>query len=157
MRHRYSSGEPGRPPCERCIREQHECVLGGSRRGGRRVKRSQSDINNNNVIGQTNSEGTSFPRSGEYRPDFPQYASEERLPTWNGFGDSRTLPPLPQEPPVQVSVTPTAKLNVEDHLASTDLQNPADALEFLANVAERDSGSNKLPPMYVSVLSAFSV
>lgn len=39
-------------------------------------------------------------------------------------------------------------MNVDDHLAATDLQNPADALEFLANVAERDNGSNQLPPMH---------
>lgn len=39
-------------------------------------------------------------------------------------------------------------MNVDDNLASTDLQNPADALEFLANVAERDNGSNHLPPMH---------
>lgn len=37
---------------------------------------------------------------------------------------------------------------VDDPVASTDLQNPADALEFLAHVAERDSGSNQLPPMH---------
>lgn len=45
--------------------------------------------------------------------------------------------------------TPAAKMAVDDPLASTDLQNPADALEFLAHVAERDSGSsNQLPPMH---------
>jgi hypothetical protein len=38
-------------------------------------------------------------------------------------------------------------MRVDDSVASTDLQNPADALEFLAHVAERDSGSHQLPPM----------
>ena len=38
-------------------------------------------------------------------------------------------------------------MTVDDTVASTDLQNPADALEFLAHVAERDSNSNQLPPM----------
>lgn len=38
-------------------------------------------------------------------------------------------------------------MTVDDTVAATDLQNPADALEFLANVAERDSGSNQLAPM----------
>ena len=46
------------------------------------------------------------------------------------------------------SSTPTAKMTVDDTVASTDLQNPADALEFLAHVAERDSGSTQLPPMH---------
>lgn len=39
-------------------------------------------------------------------------------------------------------------MTVDDSVVSTDLQNPADALEFLAHVAERDSGSNQLPPMH---------
>lgn len=42
-------------------------------------------------------------------------------------------------------------MTVDDTVASTDLQNPADALEFLAHVAERDSGNNQLPPMHSSV------
>lgn len=44
-------------------------------------------------------------------------------------------------------------MTVDDHVASTDLQNPADALEFLAHVAERDSSVNHLPPMQNSVFS----
>ena len=71
--------------------------------------------------------------------------NEQRLPTWDR--DARVLPPLPQEPPVHTS-TPTAKMTVDDTVASTDLQNPADALEFLAHVAERDSSTNQLPPMH---------
>lgn len=39
-------------------------------------------------------------------------------------------------------------MTVDDSVVSTDLQNPADALEFLAHVAERNSGSNQLPPMH---------
>jgi hypothetical protein len=43
-------------------------------------------------------------------------------------------------------------MSVDDTVASTDLQNPADALEFLAHVAERDSSvANQLPPMHSSV------
>lgn len=44
-------------------------------------------------------------------------------------------------------------MTVDDTVASTDLQNPADALEFLAHVAERNSGNNQLPPMHSSVYS----
>lgn len=57
------------------------------------------------------------------------------------------LPPLPQDLPRSTS-TPhgDARLTVDEHVASTDLQNPADALEFLAHVAERDN-TNHLPPM----------
>ena len=151
--HRYSSGEPGRPPCERCIREQHECVLGGSRRGGRRVKRTQSDGPRATSAskGQTSSIDSVI-RPVPIPPSRSLYQSpsrsEQRLPAWTGIDrESRILPPLPQEPPAHSS-TPTAKFSVDDSVASTDLQNPADALEFLAHVAERDSSTNQLPPMH---------
>lgn len=49
------------------------------------------------------------------------------------------------------SATSAVKISVDDTVASTDLQNPADALEFLAHVAERDSGGNQLPPMHSAV------
>lgn len=143
----YSSGEPGRPPCERCIREQHECVLGGSRRGGRRVKRTQSDIPGTGTLGQSTTD--SVVRPVPIPPSLPGLQSPapsgQQLPPWIDR-ESRVLPPLPQEPPLHTS-TPSAKMTVDDTVASTDLQNPADALEFLANVAERDSGSNQLAPM----------
>ncbi|KAK4539675.1 hypothetical protein LTR36_010438 [Oleoguttula mirabilis] len=71
---------------------------------------------------------------------------EQLLPTW----ESRVLPPLPQEPPVDIS-THGSKMTVDDSVVSTDLQNPADALEFLAHVAERDFGASQLPPMHRSI------
>lgn len=62
------------------------------------------------------------------------------------------LPPLPQELRVHPNAHGLAsKMTVDESVASTDLQNPADALEFLAHVAERDSGTNQLPPMHSSV------
>ena len=42
-------------------------------------------------------------------------------------------------------------MTLDDSVASTDLQNPADALEFLAHVAERDSGSKQLPTLQTSM------
>lgn len=146
----YSSGEPGRPPCERCIREQHECILGGSRRGGRRVKRTQSDMT---ALGgaqgphqQQHADGAARPPliSPSSHHDFhtSRSSTEDRLPTWIDR-ESRILPPLPTQ-----NATPSAQMTVDDTVAATDLQNPADALEFLANVAERDSGSNLLPPIH---------
>ncbi|KAK5168999.1 uncharacterized protein LTR77_006308 [Saxophila tyrrhenica] len=66
------------------------------------------------------------------------------MPAWIDR-ESRVLPPLPQERPDH-TLTPTAKMTVDDQVASTDLQNPADALEFLAHVAERN-GTNQLPPI----------
>ncbi|KAJ5902741.1 hypothetical protein N7495_003269 [Penicillium taxi] len=36
-----SNGNPGKPPCQRCVREHRECVLGGSNRGGRRIRKNK--------------------------------------------------------------------------------------------------------------------
>ncbi|KAK3652757.1 hypothetical protein LTR56_005052 [Elasticomyces elasticus] len=144
----YSSGEPGRPPCERCIREQHECILGGSRRGGRRVKRSTSDVAA--MVGPTEQQRLESVQPMPLPTPGSQYNSphvnDQRLPMWGTIDrESRMLPPLPQEPPTQTSTPNGSRLTVDDTVASHDLQNPADALEFLAHVAERDSGSNHLP------------
>ncbi|KAK4613337.1 Transcriptional activator ARO80 [Fulvia fulva] len=150
----YSSGEPGRPPCERCIREQHECILGGSRRGGRRVKRSTSDAANANTQPQNqvpsiDSVIRPVPLPHLRTDQHDPHTRQQCLPSWSALNpDSRILPPLSQQ---DGPATPTAKMTVDETVASTDLQNPADALEFLANVAERDSGSNQLPPMHSSV------
>lgn len=148
---RYSSGEPGKPPCERCIREQHECVLGGSRRGGRRVKRSASDAANGTPGQVPNIDGVinrAVPHGLQPRSDHQDLNHRQhRLPSWASLNpELRTLPPLGHD-----SGTPTVKITVDDTVASTDLQNPADALEFLAHVAERDSGGNQLPPMHSAV------
>lgn len=91
--------------------------------------------------------GVSFPPP---RPDLNDPNRQHRLPSWSFNPESRTLPPLSHSQ--DGAATPTAKMTVDDTVASTDLQNPADALEFLAHVAERDSGnSNQLPPMHSSV------
>ncbi|KAF2772560.1 hypothetical protein EJ03DRAFT_306921 [Teratosphaeria nubilosa] len=155
----YSSGEPGRPPCERCIREQHECILGGSRRGGRRVKRSISDAATaagsstnpairasiDNVL-----QPTPIPPHLPRLPDFQGPGPDQhRLPTWDR--ESRILPPLEPPPRLQTSTPHGSKMTVDETVASTDLQNPADALAFLANVAERDSGTTQLPPMQTTI------
>lgn len=84
------------------------------------------------------------PRSDHQDLDHRQH----RLPSWTSLNpELRTLPPLGHDLPG----TSTVKMTVDDTVASTDLQNPADALEFLAHVAERDSGGNQLPPMHSAV------
>ncbi|GAB7365072.1 hypothetical protein MBLNU230_g5853t1 [Neophaeotheca triangularis] len=151
----YGSGEPGKPPCERCIREQHECILGGSRRGGKRVKRSHSDASTAPSGAQPASiEGLSQPQPAANSsasaqgnaPGLGQWksnTSDGKLPPWV---ESRSLPPPPTADFSARSGTPSKPV-VDDDTAMADLQNPADALEFLANVAERNSSITQLPPM----------
>lgn len=107
------------------------------------MKRSQSDLNH---PGSASTDGAALGNILSPMPIAPprRDAADDRVPTWIDR-ESRVLPPLRQDPP-QASI-PSAKMTVDDSVAATDLQNPADALEFLANVAERDSGSNMLPPI----------
>ncbi|SMR54800.1 unnamed protein product [Zymoseptoria tritici ST99CH_1E4] len=206
----YSSGEPGRPPCERCIREQHECILGGSRRGGKRVKRSASEVNANNGTPISTSDRPNTATPNQNYPPLHQVTPHEsglhnqsphrphQLPSWSTLDhpSSRTLPPLshdgstvtkPGSPILNPMYKPSntdrqaflgssgpasgtgsaSKMTVEDPVASTDLQNPADALEFLASVAERDSngqangkgnaggGRGRLPSMQIGIDGAY--
>lgn len=52
--------------------------------------------------------------------------------------------PTPQTHDSSAQPGTPSKISVDD-TATVDLQNPADALEFLANVAERNSSVPKLP------------
>jgi hypothetical protein len=113
------------------------------------VKRAQSDLSAASAHQPTSGSVIHpvpiFPPRSDYQSPI---ANSQRLPTWIDR-ESRVLPPLPLEPPVHSSTPNNAssKLTVDDTVASTDLQNPADALEFLAHVAERNSGVTQLPPM----------
>ncbi|EGP86646.1 uncharacterized protein MYCGRDRAFT_21205, partial [Zymoseptoria tritici IPO323] len=150
----YSSGEPGRPPCERCIREQHECILGGSRRGGKRVKRSASEVNANNGTPISTSDRPNTATPNQNYPPLHQPSNTDRQAFLGSSGPAS-------------GTGSASKMTVEDPVASTDLQNPADALEFLASVAERDSngqangkgnaggGRGRLPSMQIGIDGAY--
>ena len=71
----------------------------------------------------------------------------QRLPSW----ESRVLPPLPLERTKSFDTPRGSRMTVDDSVMSTDLQNPADALEFLAHVAERDSDGTQLPSIQSTV------
>ncbi|KAK6431312.1 hypothetical protein LTR95_012523, partial [Oleoguttula sp. CCFEE 5521] len=131
----YGSGEPGKPPCERCIREQHECVLGSSHRGGRRVKRSHSEDTANGVAAphisiahehSSDQSPSSHPATWAtmHSHSQPQSQSQQHLAPEPGYASSDRTPHDDA---------------VDDTVAATDLQNPSDALDFLAQVAERDA------------------
>lgn len=74
--------------------------------------------------------------------------SDARLPPWPGYGqDTKSHQLTPQEPPARSDNNSNAKMTVDETIASADLTNPSDALEFLANVADRAEGS-QLPPIH---------
>ncbi|OIW22741.1 hypothetical protein CONLIGDRAFT_694561 [Coniochaeta ligniaria NRRL 30616] len=142
----------GAPPCRRCAQEQQECILVKSRRGGRRVKRSLAIPN-----------GSSLPPP--QTPTLSHVAESnascaEGSPSTTGAADDRWQPRAATSPrqglrqwddgwqeTASGSTTlrrrSSATSDIENHIASADLLNPSDALDLLAQVADRDAAESR--------------
>ncbi|PBP16990.1 C6 zinc finger domain-containing protein [Diplocarpon rosae] len=173
----------GKPPCRRCQRENRECVLGESHRGGRRVrKRPRTEdgsaegepttpvnpgyqnspdhsaapllSNFQSSISTPGSHYVSVPIQTPQQHETPtQYNNR---PLWQApspeadgraTGQSQYPPissPSHNQQPYHPRLEPTSSLAGKPHegIASATLQNPSDALEILAQVADRADGSN---------------
>ncbi|PVI01497.1 hypothetical protein DM02DRAFT_590953 [Periconia macrospinosa] len=116
----------GTIPCLRCKRDNLECVLGGSNRGGRRVRRKTVDAGSVSTFAQ---EKGSFPPEaiGTTPWTRAEPASVQQQP-----------PPPPPAPDGQLprSQSPSSEIQFGY------LQNPSDALGILARVAESSSEEN---------------
>ncbi|KAG4443349.1 hypothetical protein IFR05_001138 [Cadophora sp. M221] len=164
----------GKPPCKRCQRENRECVLGESHRGGRRVrKKPKLDEGADNSTGPSTPTTSAFqgsPASQSHTsPQFGMNSAHTRQPSepfhtryddrqiWQqqpppsgGDGPSKytQYPPIlspqhnqPYRPRMESTVSIIGKPSHEG-IATADLQNPSDALEILAQVADRADDSN---------------
>ncbi|PSN72162.1 hypothetical protein BS50DRAFT_544531 [Corynespora cassiicola Philippines] len=125
----------GSVPCLRCKRDNLDCVLGGSNRGGRRVRRKTVDT--------------------PALPSLTAYAQEEG--SFHGIGNvgtsawSRSDSAVGQQQNAGLDdQLPRAESSASDEMPFSNLQNPSDALGILARVAETtssgegDSSSNGL-------------
>ncbi|KKK18053.1 hypothetical protein P175DRAFT_0499574 [Aspergillus ochraceoroseus IBT 24754] len=130
-RHRKSkcdldgSGSPGVPPCQRCIRDGRECVLGGSNRGGRRIRR-------NKIKNFTPDINSPAQRTSTLDPNSPSH-SETTQPISNSYpGPVVSVPskPLPTITPVSVDDEDTASIGSVP-------RNPSDAWQCLTDIAKR--------------------
>jgi len=75
--------------------------------------------------------------------------SNEQQSSWSGYGvDKQTRQPAQENRITETETTEitNAKMTVQESIAAADIQNPSDALEFLANVADRAEG-RMLPPI----------
>ncbi|PMD27036.1 hypothetical protein NA56DRAFT_667506 [Hyaloscypha hepaticicola] len=174
----------GRPPCRRCQRENKECVLGESHRGGRRVRKKPKlegeEATGHTPTTPTNQGGFSSSTSPQYSPLPGQLPPPPSQSFHNRF-DSRQEQSFSWQHPTPTTAGSdttsvsrhTEQTNItephSDHLyrqraestisllgkqgetrtavhegiASADLQNPSDALEILAQVADRaDDGES---------------
>ncbi|KAJ5627682.1 Transcription factorfungi [Penicillium lividum] len=120
-----SNGNPGKPPCQRCVREHRECVLGGSNRGGRRIRKNKIK-NFTPAINQSptkDSEATLSPTGSEAR----------RAPSASYSGPVVFLPPNP----------PAGTASVEDDATIDSVpRNPSDAWQCLTGIATQ----SRVPP-----------
>ncbi|KAH8587710.1 hypothetical protein B0O99DRAFT_526359 [Bisporella sp. PMI_857] len=124
----------GRPPCRRCQREARECILGESHRGGRRVRKKPK------IEGDTPANTT---------PSNPNTPKDSSLSSPALVATSYS--PLPGQQSIRPNLQPAQpyqRASFHENIASAKLQNPSDALEILAQVADQaeegDSGSE--PP-----------
>ena len=117
------SDEQGTIPCLRCKRDNLDCVLGGSNRGGRRVRKKRIEETTTGLpsLTATGTEDGSFHALGN-------------LGTWSGaqqqqYGES-----------AQAGGSDSSNT---DELPFNNLQNPSDALGILARVAGETSSNEE--------------
>ncbi|KAF2139006.1 uncharacterized protein K452DRAFT_233226 [Aplosporella prunicola CBS 121167] len=142
----YENGR-AKLPCARCKRESLECVLGGSNRGGRRVRRKTLPDNAPSNIAPSGSAQTpsgpfssvgvggdnvSFHGLGNMGTATATSPVESRL-NFSGLEPSNARP-HPVEPAQQTAGSPSMEF--------ANLQNPSDALGILARVAEEGTPAN---------------
>ncbi|KAG5913913.1 hypothetical protein E4U42_000786 [Claviceps africana] len=159
-----SEGMSGLPPCRRCIEQQLECVLAKSRRGGRRIKgvrnsamqavrcdrerlatsdaqQEPSGIEHDDDIDESDfhSRQSSQPRSSQQTREIHEIRGWPSSPQHSG-GNWRVHGSDGGSAPAPVAGSRTSSDGLEGHIASTDLLNPSDALDLLAQVADLDPG-----------------
>ncbi|KAH8726547.1 hypothetical protein GQ44DRAFT_705808 [Phaeosphaeriaceae sp. PMI808] len=148
--------EGGSIPCLRCKRDNLDCVLGGSNRGGRRVRKKHR-------IDDTPTTTTIPPPLTASRADGESFHALGNLGTWSQEPSAIQ----PQYEGEDDHAMQSSSSNVDD-LQFSNLQNPSDALGILARVAgetssnEEASNNNGNGPMQagrhsISIMPALSL
>ncbi|KAH6695640.1 hypothetical protein F5X68DRAFT_258210 [Plectosphaerella plurivora] len=151
-------GSSGRPPCQRCVRQDLECVLAPSRRGGRRVRKSAKlpragDAESSGLGGlSVAAAGTPAGRAQRHESNPTTAAGRELVQATPSRIDTRDdldweqqsewaseSPPPPQPTGDRQRFNHVNPPGIEGHMASADLLNPSDALNLLAQVADLDT------------------
>ncbi|KAL4934319.1 uncharacterized protein BDV17DRAFT_278603 [Aspergillus undulatus] len=122
-----ASGSPGVPPCQRCIRDGRECVLGGSNRGGRRIRKNKIK----NFTPDTK------PPTQNKPDNSTSPALENSQPPKNSYPGPVVF--IPSNPPAPTVAT-TTSVSVDDEDAASIgsvPRNPSDAWQCLTDIAKR--------------------
>ncbi|KAL4740475.1 hypothetical protein BDV11DRAFT_204260 [Aspergillus similis] len=122
-----ASGSPGVPPCQRCIRDRRECVLGGSNRGGRRIRKNKIKNFTPDI------KGTQEP--GVHSASPPN--SETIQSASNSYPGPVVFVPS-NSPAAAVATTTSVSVDEEDAASIGSVpRNPSDAWQCLTDIAKR--------------------
>ncbi|KAL4874210.1 hypothetical protein BJY04DRAFT_212245 [Aspergillus karnatakaensis] len=127
-----ASGSPGVPPCQRCIRDRRECVLGGSNRGGRRIRK-------NKIKNFTPDTNITAPKKPDVQSTSPANSENHPPPSKSYPGPVVFVPSNPPAP----TVATTTSVSVDDEDAASIgsvPRNPSDAWQCLTDIAKRGDG-----------------
>ncbi|KJZ77630.1 hypothetical protein HIM_02807 [Hirsutella minnesotensis 3608] len=136
-----SDGLSGNPPCRRCVEHQLECVLAKSRRGGRRIKGVKGALppSNSSHHGHPDRDSADYhaqrdhhAEGGPQQQGWPSPRSAQNWRESSADDDESIQDPADESRPDSDGL--------EGHIASTDLLNPSDALDLLAQVADLEPG-----------------
>ena len=115
------------------MRENRECVLAGSRRGGRRIRKPKPTVENTAEKSNSQANSPAKPETPKETTNGEDRKAREAFnpqwqPSWQGV-DHNTEAYSQYDPSSNVNPA------VDKAIASADIQNPSDALEILAQVA----------------------
>ncbi|KAE9972240.1 hypothetical protein BLS_004112 [Venturia inaequalis] len=137
------------PPCRRCSQVKIECVLVSSRRGGARTRESTANATRSvsrpvNFAESPAANGLATFQSADQVPWSPP--GNQRESSTSGEWQRDWPGPAAGSPASTLSQRPSRAPNsIENHLKTKDLLNPSDALDLLAEVADRSAeGRNSL-------------
>lgn len=121
-------------PCLRCKRDNLECVLGGSNRGGRRERKKKR-------VDESQSQSESLPQ--QPLPSLANTAPEGSFHTLGNLGTTWSQDPGVQPFGEELQASRSGSSNT-DELPFSNLQNPSDALGILARVAGESSSNDEI-------------
>ncbi|PYH45633.1 C6 zinc finger domain protein [Aspergillus saccharolyticus JOP 1030-1] len=137
-----SSGSPGVPPCQRCIWDNRECVLGSSNRGGRRIRK-------NKMQNFTPDSIASGRRDSIIEPASPTNSENHQTTASSSYPGPVVFvaPDPPTAPSLSVEDEDTASIGSVP-------RNPSDAWQCLTGIAKRGadgpSPGVEAEPLHVS-------
>ncbi|KAB8237269.1 uncharacterized protein BDW43DRAFT_297640 [Aspergillus alliaceus] len=115
---------PGVPPCQRCLRDGRECILGSSNRGGRRIRKNKMK----NFTPDTNLSG----RRESITESISPTASDNRQATNTSYPGPVVF--VTPNPPTATSMS----VDDEDTASIGSVpRNPSDAWQCLTGIAKR--------------------